>query len=247
MWPHLTHNEDGGFEDAGTAYLVNVSVGGAPRFTALCYAGDLPSGAFGWNDFGVGFTLNYMPPNRADPDGIGRGFISRHLLTARTLEEAVAIVEGKGAAVDGKDTTPSVGHNYQLFSARDARIVAFESAPGGAYNRTEITPTANAYFHANMYLRMRNVSQESDPSSEHRLARWQKLPQKPTDAATMLQFLGDQQEKQWPVFHDYGSHARGDKFKGYTITTMHFDVHARQATMYYGNPRNLQVERTWSL
>ncbi len=32
------------------------------RFVAFTYAGDLPTGAFGWNDRGVAFTLNYVHP-----------------------------------------------------------------------------------------------------------------------------------------------------------------------------------------
>ena len=41
--------------------FVNVTIDGS-RFYGLVYAGMLATGAFGWNEHGVGFTLNYVAP-----------------------------------------------------------------------------------------------------------------------------------------------------------------------------------------
>ena len=78
---------------------MNATVGGA-AFVAYTYAGDLPSGAFGWNARArVAFTLNYVHPE-ATPDPldlaasggglVGRGFVSRDLLAATSLDDARA-------------------------------------------------------------------------------------------------------------------------------------------------------------
>jgi len=87
----VAHNEDGGDRFDNHTYIIEASISTEPlNFTAYVYAGELPSTAFGWNAAGVGFTLNaqHAPTNL---DGVGRNFLSRALLSAKTLDEAVAI------------------------------------------------------------------------------------------------------------------------------------------------------------
>lgn len=59
--PHLravAHNEDGAVNDVNRTAIVTAKIGQNPKFVAYTYLGDLPSGAFGFNDKGVAFTLN---------------------------------------------------------------------------------------------------------------------------------------------------------------------------------------------
>lgn len=59
--PHLravVHNEDGGAGDVNRTAIITAKIGRNPKFVAYTYLGDLPSGAFGFNENGVAFTLN---------------------------------------------------------------------------------------------------------------------------------------------------------------------------------------------
>ena len=73
--PWLAHNEDSAASDRGTVFLAEVAIDGG-EFVAFTYAGELPSGAFGWNG-AVAFTLNYVQPARGALGGVGRAFASR--------------------------------------------------------------------------------------------------------------------------------------------------------------------------
>jgi hypothetical protein len=89
----VAHNEDGGGDDVGFVYVLTVAVGSNPPFTAYTYAGELPTAAFGWNTF-FGFTLNSLHPStvlsgKGGRGTVGRNFVSRSVLDARSLEEAV--------------------------------------------------------------------------------------------------------------------------------------------------------------
>lgn len=54
----VAHNEDGAVNDVNRTAIVTAKIGSNPKFVAYTYLGDLPSGAFGFNDQGVAFTLN---------------------------------------------------------------------------------------------------------------------------------------------------------------------------------------------
>eukprot|EP00644_Phytophthora_capsici_P014697 jgi/Phyca11/20989/fgenesh1_pg.PHYCAscaffold_78_\ len=43
--------------------LEGIADGNDPKFVAYTYLGDLPSGAFGFNEHGVAFTLNFVQPS----------------------------------------------------------------------------------------------------------------------------------------------------------------------------------------
>jgi hypothetical protein len=42
--------------------LVTAKFADYPMWTAYTYVGDLCSGAFGWNELGIAFTLNQVSP-----------------------------------------------------------------------------------------------------------------------------------------------------------------------------------------
>lgn len=54
----VVHNEDSGAQDVNRTAIVIARIGANPKFVAYTYLGDLPSGAFGFNQNGVAFTLN---------------------------------------------------------------------------------------------------------------------------------------------------------------------------------------------
>ncbi len=54
----VAHNEDGTAADLNHTAIVIAKIGDSPQFAAYTYLGDLPSGAFGYNDKGIAFTLH---------------------------------------------------------------------------------------------------------------------------------------------------------------------------------------------
>ena len=229
----VAHNEDNSHTDRNRTALVVARFGSQPAFHAYTYLGDLPSGAFAFNDAGIGFTLNYVGPTRPRCPGLARGFFSRSLLDARSLDEAVrAITDARGAG----------GHNYQLFSfggSRDPRVINVETAPGGEHAVRRIGSTP--FFHANQYTALA-VPQLISNSSAHRTARAAELLPRiaATKAAAMSAALrnaiGDQHDRSYPIYHDELSHARGD-LSDWTIASATFDLHARKMRIYRGNPQ----------
>ncbi|CAK4659369.1 unnamed protein product [Aphanomyces euteiches] len=98
------HNEDSGFADVNHTAIVTAKIGGNPWFTAYTYLGDLPTGAFGANEHGIAFSMNYVEPLDIEVGGLGRGFISRDLLLATDYSDAIARITRPHQAA---------GHNFQ--------------------------------------------------------------------------------------------------------------------------------------
>lgn len=63
---------------------------------AFVYAGELASSGFGFNSAGIGFTLNAVFPTAAAMPGVSRNFISRQLLEARSIQEALDTIGRSG-------------------------------------------------------------------------------------------------------------------------------------------------------
>lgn len=78
-----------------------------------------------WNAHSVAFTLNYLSPYAVDVHGIGRNFISRDLLRATNMADAV-----RRATVSHPHAT---GHNFQLLSFSEGLLSNVEAAPHGLF------------------------------------------------------------------------------------------------------------------
>ncbi|EGZ19217.1 hypothetical protein PHYSODRAFT_493438 [Phytophthora sojae] len=234
----VAHNEDSGEVDGNRTAIVIAKIADEPKFVAYTYLGDLPSGAFGFNENGVAFTLNFVQPAEIFVGGLGRGFVSRDLLTAQDAEDAVAIITRRGQAA---------GHSFQLMDVRTPRVWNIEVA---SFDRHVIYEYAgdggnvSAFFHANQYQRL-HVAQPPYQSSLHRLHRYSQLSP-PTTVDEALNVLGDQEDKSWTVFHDTLSHERGD-LSGWTLTTVVFDLDKGEAVSYLGNPALRRKNLVWDL
>ena len=237
----VAHNEDNNVEDLNRTALVSARISNHPAFHAYTYMGELPSGAFAWNDAGIGFTLNWVGPAQPVCPGLGRGFLSRKLLEATTLESAVAIAS---------DARGSTGHNYQLmwWGGDAPQIVNVEAAPRGLHS---VRPIREAFFHANQYVTLA-LPQVYGNSSIHRTARAATLLPSIAAAkaaetrAAMLNALGDQVDHSWPIFHDDLSHKNGD-LSDWTIASAFFDLHQRTVDIFAGNPSHGRILANHSL
>jgi predicted choloylglycine hydrolase len=215
----IGHNEDGEPEFRGNMYAVRARVEGKPVFTALSYPGFLCGNAFGFNAKGVCFSIENVRP-RNPRVGVGRHFIARSLLEARSLDDAIERVTVPGRAL---------GFGYTIGSVRERRVVYVEVAPESHHVR-EIR---GRYFHANHYQELADVDQVIGPSSRARVERANVLLQGsfPVDAAGVLTILGDQVNERYPI---YRTATPSDE--NATLCTALFDLDGRRLRIYTDHP-----------
>ncbi|WVZ22833.1 hypothetical protein V8G54_001377 [Vigna mungo] len=117
----VAHNEDANVALVGHTYLIKGILPDGLFFVGYTYAGELPSCAFGFNSHGLAFTLNSVPPAEDEivAGGIGRNFISRDLLEAASMDDALSRIQGSEV---------SVGHSYNLIETKTRRIFNVETA-----------------------------------------------------------------------------------------------------------------------
>ena len=229
----VAHNEDDASPSLNKTAMIAATFGtDGHRFVGFTYLGDLTSGAFGFNSYGIAFTLNWVGPTNVLRGGIGRGFVSRSMLDARSLDDAIARATVKNQCA---------GHNYQIMDVVNRRVVNIETAPGWTFGIQEIV---QPYFHANQYELLK-VSEHFDNSSVHRIRRVHEMSV-PRNASALLNVLGDQHDEQYPIFHDELSHARGE-LSDWTMATALFDLDTKTMNMYHGNPKNGSIMYQYDL
>lgn len=237
----FAHNEDGGIEDFDTIYFVRLrtyAANGATvdEFAGITYAGRLPGWGPGWNNHGLAWTSNvlYAKPLAPLLDGLSVIFLARDMARASSIEDAIARGTPKGLLM--------AGQNLNIASFPDRRIVTVETAPGGTWNKLEVTKEESPTFHANEYLRMKNVPQdEANPhlfSARHRHATFLRTSP-PKDKADLLHFLGDTSDPIFPVFR------RNDTTQEFTLVTVAFDVKRGTAEFYRASPRLGEKALLW--
>ncbi|KAJ8645990.1 hypothetical protein MRB53_007738 [Persea americana] len=211
------HNEDANIALINHVYLIKATLPNGLSFTAYTYAGELPSCAFGFNSHGLAFTLDAVPPLEEEiaAGGIGRNFISRDLLEANGLSDALNRIYSSDV---------SVGHSYNLVDVKNRKIVNVETASGNRVSVHEIGETT--FFHANMYLHLLQVKQVHDESSLSRQRRAAQLPKQSKEE--ILSLLGDSADEKYPIY------MQGPTL--YTLCTALIDLDKQTLSIYQGNP-----------
>ncbi|KAK9143911.1 hypothetical protein Syun_013311 [Stephania yunnanensis] len=173
------HNEDANVALVGHTYLIKATLSNGLTFAAYTYAGELPSCAFGFNSNDLAFTLNSVPPLNEEilAGAVGRNFISRDLLEATCLEDALKRI---------RSAEVSVGHSYNLIDVKSRNILNVETASNRRISVHEIGRTP--FFHANMYLHLQ-VQQVQDENSMSRQRTATQL--KKETKTDFLSLLGD--------------------------------------------------------
>jgi predicted choloylglycine hydrolase len=210
------HNEDGAAIYRGRSYLLRVEPEQEVPFTALCYPGFLPGNAFGFNDFGLCFSVNNVRP-RAVRHGLGRHFLARSLFAARDLDEAL-----ERLAVSPR----AAGFNYTLGSRRERRLLNVEVSP----ESLDVRVIHGAHFHANHYLYL-DVPQRRFASSVARQERGEALlgEAPPEDARGVLRVLQDQGNRALPIWRDGEA-----PDQGVTLLSALFDLERGTLRIYPG-------------
>ncbi|GAQ77712.1 hypothetical protein KFL_000020730 [Klebsormidium nitens] len=209
------HNEDAAASVRGHTYLVYATLPDGASYTAFTYSGELCCPAFGFNSHGMAFSLNAVNPTGVKPGGVARNFVSRDLLEARSLEDAVQRVTRVPIAV---------GHNYNIMDFNQRRIVTVETASDGRSSVLEIGP--HPYFHSNHYLRL-PLPQRTPPTTVRRLERAAVL-RPPASISDVLSILGDAADAEFPIY------MTGPLLV--TLCSALFDLDSRTVTILGGNP-----------
>ncbi|KAM0880780.1 hypothetical protein ACQ4PT_033342 [Festuca glaucescens] len=244
------HNEDANVALLGHTYIVKAtSPDGTSTFTAYTYAGELPTCAFGFNSNGVAFTLDSVPPAKCEvaAGGIAVNFVSRDLLEARDLDDAMHRVCSPAV---------SVGHCYNLMDVRARRIVTVETA---SQNRSAVHEAGPApSFHANMYRHLQveqvdiwlNKFSEQNNCfinfivscgfakvyDENSMSRERRAAQCTMDSKEKaLSVLGDAADVKYPIF------MTGPTL--YTLCTVVVDLDEETMTIYRGGSKNTDAVR----
>ncbi|OMP11625.1 Peptidase C45, acyl-coenzyme A:6-aminopenicillanic acid acyl-transferase [Corchorus capsularis] len=221
------HNEDASVALVGHIYLIKGKLSNGLSFLAYTYAGELPSCAFGFNSNGLAFTLNSVPPTEAEivPAGIGRNFVSRDLLEATSIADALTRI---------RSSEVSVGHSYNLIDIHKRKILNVETASKSRVSVHEVGATP--FFHANMYLHLQ-VPQVHDENSISRQNRAAVLPQ--GSKTDFLSLLGDTENKKYPIY------MTGPTL--YTLCTAVFDLDEKTLTIVEGNPKKGKASHVFSM
>eukprot|EP01028_Stygiella_incarcerata_P011023 TRINITY_DN602_c0_g1_i4.p1 TRINITY_DN602_c0_g1~~TRINITY_DN602_c0_g1_i4.p1 ORF type:complete len:399 (-),score=106.01 TRINITY_DN602_c0_g1_i4:71-1267(-) len=228
----IGHNEDGKKAVKDHAYLLDATIedgnndsgtGGpssSQRYLAYTYPGYLSGMAFGYNDAGMSFSVNAVFPKDVVIGGLGRYWVTRDVLGATSVDDAIARAMVKGSAY---------GFSLNIGSITEKRAVNVEvsSTECSAY---DVQP-GDSYVHFNMYERL-TVPQKTEESSVHRMRRAKELPQ-PTNADGIRMILGDTKDNEYPIYRDG---APPDSIC--TDATAVFDLEHGEMMVYLDNPKN---------
>ncbi|XP_021820530.1 uncharacterized protein LOC110762229 [Prunus avium] len=223
----VAHNEDANVALVGHTYLIKGTLLNGLSFIAYTYAGELPSCAFGLNSHGLAFTLNSVPPSESEivAGGIGRNFISRDLLEAASIDDALCRI---------KSSEVSIGHSYNLIETRTRKISNVETASRNRVSVYEVGATP--FFHANMYLHLQ-VDQVQDENSKTRQSKAAVLPKRTKE--DFLSLLGDTDDPKYPIY------MIGPLL--YTLCTAVIDLDEQTLSIVEGNPRKEEISHIFSL
>ncbi|KAK8825651.1 hypothetical protein WA577_000822, partial [Blastocystis sp. JDR] len=211
----ICHNEDGSLIDFNrTSFLhqvITINNIVVSNFSSWCYAGQLPTAAFGFNSH-IAMSVNYLHTAKGDFDGIARNFIARYLLDATSYEDAWRRIT---------ETPHCVGHNYQVMDLTSGKVVDIEVAPFDRIGRFTALPD-HPHFHSNMYSLI-IVDDTPSASSIHREARYKQLTP-PRSFKEGMDVLSDVADKVEPIYRPT------------TLNTALYDFHARKCVLYIGPP-----------
>jgi hypothetical protein len=152
LW--VAHNNDLGEDSEARLAAVEWRVPGEPAVFSL---GIGPWISVGWNDAGLSLTGNELSPND-ERVGVPRLLMVREQLTARTLDEALAMA-----------LRPDRASSYNTVLAhRDGRVVNVEGSAGDAVVRR--LGVGETLAHTNHYVEPAMLRYEGDPAYAMRSA-----------------------------------------------------------------------------
>jgi hypothetical protein len=131
----IAHNEDGDPFLRERCALVEVQPAGKPGFVSFYYPGSLPGHTFAANRAGLVQAINNLRI-RVPASGVPRMILSRAVLDAASLDEALRIL---------RDTPAASGFHHTLGCAGDGRLLSVEASA----RRCSVQTVSTIAGHAN--------------------------------------------------------------------------------------------------
>lgn len=171
---------------AGKGKVVEVHPNGRPGYLALYIPGCLPGATFAANWAGIAQIVDSVPEQHASNDGLPTFIISRAVLDASSLSEAIDIV---------MECERRESAHHVLASTQEFITVAITATPFG---RT-LAPIPNKHWHTN-HFPDRNGSSECASSSMQRYdvltSLMERLPAHPTEDDVLALLAPDSEAAQ---------------------------------------------------
>jgi predicted choloylglycine hydrolase len=143
----VAHNEDGNGNFSDLMFVLQARLPEGTEFIALTYPGCIEGNAPAFNNHGIIVATNYIGSHEVKA-GVPRYFISRKMLEAKTIEEALEIARN-----------PLRSHSYHhiVASLRERRAFSIETVP----SRYQVKEIRGLYLHTNHLIldRMKNQPQ----------------------------------------------------------------------------------------
>ncbi|SIO69493.1 Acyl-coenzyme A:6-aminopenicillanic acid acyl-transferase [Burkholderia sp. GAS332] len=189
----IAHNEDGDPFLRERCALVEVQPAGKPGFISFYYPGSLPGHTFAANRAGLVQAINNLRI-RVPAAGVPRMILSRAVLDAASLDEALRIL---------RDTPAASGFHHTLGCAGDGRLLSVEASA----RRCSVQTVSTIAGHANHLIHpgCEAEAQIVTDSSRDRQARVEHLLTTlagPVTPAALLDVLQDRAPSGLPIYRD---------------------------------------------
>jgi hypothetical protein len=131
----IAHNEDGNGNYSDLMFVLQAKLPGGTEFLALTYPGCIEGNAPAFNSHGIVVVTNYIGSIEVKA-GVPRYFISRRMLEAKTIDEALKTAQH-----------PLRSHSYHhiVASLKDRRAVSIETVP----STYQVRELSGLYLHTN--------------------------------------------------------------------------------------------------
>jgi isopenicillin-N N-acyltransferase-like protein len=225
----LAHNEDGDDANRDLMAVLQLRPVGLPAITAFAYPGILPGCVPAMTSAGLVMTTNYIGATEVAL-GVPRYMLGRAVLSAKSLDQAVAAATGKHAAYS---------FHLNLGSREEQRAVVVDVA----VNRHAVMAVEGLFLQTNHFVleQTRQIPQPwntpgSSSDSRYRTlkAALGKLPAlSEVTANHLVRLLSSHEAVRAP--YSPCRHPSGD-VHGRTLGTAVFDVIAGSFELYEGNP-----------
>jgi predicted choloylglycine hydrolase len=228
----LVHNEDGHDSNAGRMILVKATPPSGVTFISLVYPGLLPGNGPGFNKNGIVQTTNYIQPRKLG-SGVPRYFISRAILEAESLDQAVKIATHPKRAFSW---------HYNLMDINEGKILSLETVawPKPKHSLIEVE---GLKVHTNHLVHpgMNDLADDGEPAYDvpyiSSTTRWRVLNEAmkksgpPEDEAGIIKLLSLHEGAPYSPCR----HPEGD-VHGITLGTAVFQSGQPGMTLFHGNP-----------
>jgi isopenicillin-N N-acyltransferase-like protein len=230
----IAHNEDGHRAYRDLMFLVRVSPQGKPAFLCLTYPGILCGNGPVINEAGIILTTNYIGGLDVRR-GVPRYVISRAVLGASSLEEAVAIVTHPERAFS---------FHYNLGSRREGRILSVETS----VKRHAVREVDGLYPHTNHLVLpgMEQTPQDAEYVSGSSMSRYAVLGAEAERLRERIDSVDGDDLRRVLELHDSAPYSPcrhpTDEVSGATLGHALFDVREGSLRLSYSNPCHRMVE-----